>query len=163
VTVTNRDTALLGGSVTTGSVPVTGSDYVVLAQLTGADAQRVYDTSAYSATARAGLAGGGTGVLPDVTVWYTPAGMSGPGAAQLDTDADVTTAGVWSDGSTGTPANIALWFRLQAPIAPGLTDDHYTLAWGAPQTGAGAHDWSRIYPFFDDFSGASLWTAPHDR
>jgi len=109
----------------------TGTDYVVLLHLTGAQATAVFHGATYGS-------GPPDNATPfgDVTMWYT----GGHTPRQIDVDADTATYGPWS------ARNVTLWFKLQAPLrAKPAADSHYVLAWGN-HTPRVARDWVRIYP-----------------
>ena len=131
VTVTGGGAAVNGST----SAPTTsGTDYVVLLNLTGSTAQAVYngisDTTSFS----------------DVSMWW----WNGSAWTQIDCDIDTDTFGAWST------SNIALKFKLQAALAASpATDSNYMLAWGK-QSGASittAQSWANIYPLSDGFDG----------
>lgn len=141
LTVGNAYTSTIGGSTIAGTVPATSTDYVVQAHLTGSVANALYTAS---------LAHGGP-TWPDVTVWYTPTGQA---ARQLDVDADPFVNGAWS------PANVTLWFKLQAPIGAGASDGNYTIAAGSASS-VSVTNLTHIYPLTDDFNvwNSALWGA----
>lgn len=127
--VTNPATTTIGGSVVTGTVLATSTDYVVQVHLAGPEAAAIY-ASAWDKSK-----------FTDVTVWW----FNGSSYVQLDTDYDPYTNGSWSAN------NVTLWFKLQAPIAGGSSDGNYVLAWGNVSPVV-KRDWTHIYPFSDDFN-----------
>jgi hypothetical protein len=127
--VTNPATTTVGGSVVSGTVPATSTDYVVQLHLTGAEAASVYANAQDKTT------------FTDVAVfWY-----NGSSYVQIDTDFDPFTNGSWG------ASNITLWFKLQAQITGGGTDTNYVLAWGAASPTV-KRDWTHIYEMSDDFN-----------
>jgi hypothetical protein len=134
LTVTNNATTSIGGSTLT-PVPASSMDYVVQAHLTGSTATQVWNALSDQSS------------FTDVKVLFQ--------GTEIDADLDTQTNGAWSS-STQT-----FWFKLQRPIAAGGSDYYQLRVGGGLRTGP-PRSWANIYPFSDDFPGASLsssWSA----